>query len=50
MPTAAFHSLFWEDQGIPDEPGKLLTAMSKILGPPVAVSIALLLFSAGALF
>ena len=47
-PTAAFHSLFWEEQAAAPV-GPTLTALSRILGPPL-ISVALLVISAGALF
>lgn len=35
MPTAALHSLFWQDQGEAPVAGPVLTALSRYLGPPL---------------
>lgn len=47
MPSMALHSYFWMDQGEVVPPGPPLSAMSRILGPPLT---ALLILAASGLW
>lgn len=49
MPTAAMSSYYWADQGEAPVQGPVLTAMARVLGPPLLALFALL-FSAASAF
>jgi len=49
MPSAWAHEYFWKDQGEAPVAGPSLTAMARILGPPLVASLLLLLLP-GVLF